>query len=128
MPRGNDVRAKTIHNSPGLLVTGASAGHLLAAMKVFAGRRPDLDDIKHLAGILGIRRTSERLDVIVSDPSSSDEEHGAHERVLQRTTGDGVVCSIEQANEVINRYEREAAAPPAAADTPDGEPAPQART
>ena len=268
VPRGDDVRAKTIHNSPGLLVTGASAEHLLA-MKVFAGRRPDLDDIKHLAGILGITRTSDairiceqaypgwlvmertrrnvgdaiadgreergepvpelmlektttlraegaasrsyevtaaqradgsetlhvtvrdpevpdhdeqrpvrrvygapgpirtleganaavnayerqartrdgmapmetpvelkpievlraegergrryraewirsgapadRLDVSVIDPSSADEEHGAEERVLQRTTGDGVVRSIEQANEVINRYEQEAA-------------------
>lgn len=29
--------------------------------------------------------------------------------VLQRTTGDGVVRSIEQANEVVNRYEEEAA-------------------
>lgn len=268
VPRGDDVRAKTIHNSPGLLVTGASAEHLLA-MKVFAGRRPDLEDIKHLAGILGIRRTSDairiceraypgwlvvertrrnvgdaiadareergepvpeltlernatlraagagsrsyevmteeradgsetlhvtvrdpaapdhdeqrpvrrvygapgpirtleganaavnayerqartrdgmapmetpveldpievlraegergrryraewirsgpaadRLDVSVSDPSSADEEQGARERVLQRTSGDGVVRSIEEANAVINRYEREAA-------------------
>ena len=267
VPRGDDARAKTIHNSPGLLVTGASAEHLLA-MKVFAGRRPDLDDIKHLAGILGITRTSDairiceqsypgwlvrgrtrrnvgdaiadareqrgepvpeltlernttlraegagsrsyevmaeeradgsetlhvtvrdpeapdhdeqrparrvygapgpirtlaganaavnayerqartrdgmapmetpvelepievlraegergrryraewvrsvaagdRLDVSVTDPSSADEEQGANERVLQRTTGDGVVRSIEQANEVINRYEQEA--------------------
>ena len=60
VPRGDDVRAKTIHNSPGLLVTGASAEHLLA-MKVFAGRRPDLEDIKHLTGILGITRTSDAI-------------------------------------------------------------------
>ena len=52
---------------------------------------------------------ADRLDVSVTDPSSADEEQGAHERVLQRTTGDGVVHSIEQANEVINRYEQEAA-------------------
>ena len=268
VPRGDDVRAKTIHNSPGLLVTGASAEHLLA-MKVFAGRRPDLEDVKHLAGILRITRTgdairiceraypgwlvmertrrnvgdaiadareergepvpeltfeknrtlraegarsrsyevmaetradgsetlhvtvrdpeapdhdehrpirtvygapgpirtleganaavnayerqartrdgmppmeapvelkpvevlraegergrryraewirrgvvADRLDVSVTDPSGADEERGAHERGLQRTTGDGVVRSIEQANEVINRYEQEAA-------------------
>ncbi len=268
VPRGDDVRAKTIHNSPGLLVTGASAEHLLA-MKVFAGRRPDLEDIKHLAGILGITRTSDairiceraypgwlvlertrrnvgdaiadaraergepapeltlernttlraegagsrsyevmaeeradgsetlhvavrdpeapdhdeqrpvrrvygapgpirtieganaavnayerqartrdgmppmetpvelksievlraegergrryraewirsvstgdRLDVSVTDPSSADEVQGADERVLQRTGGDGVVRSIEHANEVVNRYEQEAA-------------------
>ena len=268
VPRGDDVRAKTIHNSPGLLVTGASAEHLLA-MKVFAGRRPDLDDIKHLAGVLGVTRTSDairiceraypgwlvmertrrnvgdaiaegraergepvpelalernttlraegagsrkyevlaeqrandsetlhvtvrdpeapdhdeqrpvrrvygapgpirtledakgavnayerqartrdgiapmeapielepvevlraegergrryraewirsgaaadRLDVSVTDPASADEEPGAEERALQRTAGDGVVRSIEQATEVINRYEQEAA-------------------
>ena len=60
VPRGGDVRAKTVHNSPGLLVTGASAEHLLA-MKVFAGRQPDLEDIKHLAGILGITRTSDAI-------------------------------------------------------------------
>ena len=53
---------------------------------------------------------ADRLDVSVADPSSADEEPGAHERVLQRATGDGVVRSIEQANEVINRYEQEAAA------------------
>ena len=196
VPRGDDVRAKTIHNSPGLLVTGASAEHLLA-MKVFAARRADLEDIKHLAGILGITRETLRvtvrdpeapdhdeqrpvrrvddapgpirtldgataavnayerrartrdgmapmetpvelkpvevlraegergrryraewirsgaaadlLDLSVTDPSSANEEQSAYARVLQRTTGDGLVRSIEQANEVINRYEQDAA-------------------
>ena len=268
VPRGDDVRAKTVYNSPGLVVTGASAEHLLA-MKVFAARDIDLQDVKHLAGVLGITKASDairiceqaypgwhvmektrrqvehaiadareergepvpeltfeknttlrangarsrsyevmaekraddsetlhvtvrdpeapdhdeqrpvrtvygapgpirtleganaavnayerqartrdgmppmetpvelkpvevlraegergrryraewirrgaaadRLDVSVTDPSSADEEQSAHERVLQRTTGDGVVRSIEQANEVINRYEQEAA-------------------
>lgn len=28
-------------------------------MQVFAGRQPDLKDVKHLAGILGITRTSD---------------------------------------------------------------------
>ena len=60
VPRGDDIRAKTIHNSPGRVVTGASAEHRLA-MKVFAGRRPNLNDIKHLAGILGITRTSDAI-------------------------------------------------------------------
>ena len=49
VPRGDDVRAKTIYNSPGLVVTGASAENLLA-MKVFPAQEPDLQDIKHLAG------------------------------------------------------------------------------
>ena len=268
MPRGDDVRARTVYNSPGLVVTGASAEHLLA-MKVFAARDIDLQDVKHLAGVLGITKASDairiceqgypgwhvmektrrqvehaiadareergepvpeltfeksttlraegarsrsyevmaekqaddsetlhvtvrdpeapdhdeqqpartvygapgpvrtleganaavnayerqarardgmppmetsvelkpievlraegergrryraewirrgvvadRLDVSVTDPSSTHEERGTHEQVLQRTTGDGVVRSIEQANEVINRYEQEAA-------------------
>ena len=53
---------------------------------------------------------ADRLDVRVTDLSSTDERQGTHERVLRRTTGDGVVRSIDQANEVINRYEQEAAA------------------
>ena len=47
------MRAKTVYDSTGIVVTGASAGYLLA-MKVFAAREPDLQDIKHLAGVLGI--------------------------------------------------------------------------
>ena len=268
VPRGDDVRARTVYNSPGLVVTGASAEHLLA-MKVFAARDIDLQDVKHLAGVLGITKASDairiceqaypgwhvmektrrqvehaiadareergepvpeltfeksttlraegarsrsyevmaekqaddsetlhvtvrdpeapdhdeqrpvrtvygapgpvrtleganaavnayerqarardgmppmetsvelkpievlraegergrryraewirrgvvadQLDVSVTDPSSAHEERGTHEQVLQRTTGDGVVRSIEQADEVINRYEQEAA-------------------
>ena len=73
-----------------------------------------------------IRRgvVADRLDVSVTDPSSAREERGTHEQVLQRTTGDGVVRSIEQANEVINRYEQEAAGQ----DRPGGEGRKPART
>ena len=53
VPRGDEVRAKTVYDSTGIVVTGASAEYLLA-MKVFAAREPDLQDIKHLAGVLGI--------------------------------------------------------------------------
>ena len=60
VPRGDDVRAKTVYNSPGLVVTGASAEYLLA-MKVFAAREPDLQDIKHLAGVLGIGKASDAI-------------------------------------------------------------------
>ena len=49
------------------------------------------------------------LDVTVTDPSRPGEDHGARERVLLRTTGDGVVRSLEEANEVVNRYEQGAA-------------------
>ena len=60
VPRGDDVRAKTVYNSPGLVVTGASAEHLLA-MKVFAARDIDLQDVKHLAGVLGITKASDAI-------------------------------------------------------------------
>lgn len=53
-----DTAAKTIWNTPGLVVTGASAEHLLA-MKMLAGRPADLDDIQHLGGVLGIRKVSQ---------------------------------------------------------------------
>ena len=45
MQRGDDVHAKTVYNNPGLVVTGASAEHLLA-MKVLAARDIDLQDVK----------------------------------------------------------------------------------
>ena len=51
---------------------------------------------------------ADRLDVTVTDPSRPGKDHGARERVL-RTTGDGVVRSLEAANEVVNRYELAAA-------------------
>ena len=60
VPRGDDVRAKTVYNSPGLVVTGASAEHLLA-MKVFAARDVDLQDVKHLAGVLGITKAGHAI-------------------------------------------------------------------
>ncbi len=53
-----DTAAQTIWNTPGLVVTGASAEHLLA-MKMLAGRPADLEDIKHLSGVLGIRKVSQ---------------------------------------------------------------------
>ena len=57
VPRGDDVRAKSVYDSPGIVVTGALAEYLLA-MKVFVAREPDLQDIKHLAGMLGIDPTA----------------------------------------------------------------------
>ena len=60
VPRGDEVRAKTVYDSPGIVVTGASAEYLLA-MKVFAAREPDLQDIKHLAGMLGIDEASDAI-------------------------------------------------------------------
>ena len=60
VPRGDEVRAKTVYDSPGIVVTGASPEYLLA-MKVFAAREPDLQDIKHLAGMLGIDEASDAI-------------------------------------------------------------------
>ena len=45
VPRGDEVRAKTVYDSRGIVVTAAAAEYLLA-MKVFAAREPDLQDIK----------------------------------------------------------------------------------
>lgn len=45
----------------------------------------------------------------VTDPSIRDEEHKDRERVLLRASGDGLVRTVDEANEVINRYERAAA-------------------
>ena len=44
-----------------------------------------------------------------TDAASGDEEQGTQERAQQRRTGDGVVRSIEQATDVIDRYEQKAA-------------------
>lgn len=47
MPLGEDSRAQVLFDSPHLVVTGASAEHMLA-MKMQAGREADLDDIDTL--------------------------------------------------------------------------------
>ena len=39
---------------------------------------------------------ADRLDVTVTDPSTPGEDHGARERVLLRTTGDGVVRGLQE--------------------------------
>ena len=44
IPHKEDSQAATVFNRPGLVVTGASAKHLLA-MKIDAGRPEDIDDI-----------------------------------------------------------------------------------
>ena len=53
LPETADERAATMFNSSGLVVTGASAEHLLA-MKMLAGRDVDMDDIAHLGSGLRI--------------------------------------------------------------------------
>ena len=53
IPSGADRRAPTLYSTPNLVITGASAEHLLA-MKLEAGRRTDVDDIRLLLDRLGI--------------------------------------------------------------------------
>lgn len=53
VPPEPDVCARTVFDSPHLVVTGASARHLLA-MKVHAARERDLEDIATLVRELGI--------------------------------------------------------------------------
>ena len=50
MPPARDDRARTVFNTPGLVVTGASAEHMLA-MKIDAARNSDEDDIGVLVEI-----------------------------------------------------------------------------
>jgi predicted nucleotidyltransferase len=57
-----DPRAPLVFDHPGLRVHAASADHLLA-MKVLAARRRDQDDIKLLAGHLGLSTMEEVLEV-----------------------------------------------------------------
>ena len=53
MPPARDDRARTVFDTPGLVVTGASAEHMLA-MKIDAARNSDEDDIGVLVDQLGI--------------------------------------------------------------------------
>ena len=68
VPRGDDVRAKSVYDSPGIVVTGALAEYLLA-MKVFVAREPDLQDIKHLAGMLRIDEASDAIRICGAYPA-----------------------------------------------------------
>ena len=58
MPREPDARAPTLYNSPYLVVTGASAEHMLA-MKLESGRNTDRQDIETLLDHLELRRPDE---------------------------------------------------------------------
>ena len=60
MPRETDARAPTVYNSPYLVVTGASAEHMLA-MKLESNRNTDRQDIESLLDHLGIRRPNEAI-------------------------------------------------------------------
>ena len=61
MLRGSDTRARTVFGDGNLVVTAASAEHLLA-MKVRAGRIKDYDDIAFLINCLRLRSAKEVFD------------------------------------------------------------------
>ncbi len=60
MPRARDERARTLYDSPYLVVTGASAEHMLA-MKLEAGRDTDQEDVAKLVETLGITTPGQGL-------------------------------------------------------------------
>ena len=62
MPHKDDSQATTVFNSPALVVTGASAKHLLA-MKIDAGRPEDIEDIQWLLDELQIENLEEAIEV-----------------------------------------------------------------
>ena len=62
MPHASDVRARTVFNTPHLVVTGASAEHLLA-MKLDAARDTDEADVRILIRELKIERRDQALEI-----------------------------------------------------------------
>ncbi len=62
LPQEPDRHAETVFQSPSLVVTGASARHLLA-MKVRAWRERDMEDIAWLVKRLGIQTFEEIRDI-----------------------------------------------------------------
>lgn len=62
MPSGEDAAAPVLFSSPHLVVTGASAAHMLA-MKLQAGREADLDDIDALLEHLKISSSEDALEI-----------------------------------------------------------------
>ena len=62
MPKRTDYRARTVYGDANLVVTAASAEHLLA-MKVRAARDSDLKDIAFLVQHLGLHSAREVMEV-----------------------------------------------------------------
>ena len=62
MPHEKDIRARTVFNTPNLVVTGASAEHMLA-MKLDAARDDDEEDVEALIADLGIRTAAQALEI-----------------------------------------------------------------
>ncbi len=62
IPRARDFKARTVYGGANLMVTAASAEHLLA-MKVRAARGKDLDDIRRLVRHLDLGSVKDVFDI-----------------------------------------------------------------
>ena len=81
LPAAPDRRAPVVFDSPHLVVTGASAAHLLA-MKLEAARPADLADVRTLLGILEIR-DAEQARAVHRDLFPDSRQGEQARRVLQ---------------------------------------------
>ena len=76
MPEGEDTAAQTLFDSPYLVVTGASAEFLLA-MKLYAARGADWEDIDTLCKSLDIRTPEQAVGIYESVfPGQTVNVHG----------------------------------------------------
>ena len=76
MPEGDDAAAQTMFDSPHLVVTGASAEFLLA-MKLYAARGADWEDIDTLCKKLGIATPEQAVDLFgIVFPGRTVNIHG----------------------------------------------------
>ena len=85
MPEGDDTAAQTVFDSPHLVVTGASAEFLLA-MKLYAARGADWEDIDTLCRKLDIGTPAQAVDIYESVfPGRTVNIHGL--RILRTLLG-----------------------------------------
>ena len=85
MPTNRDERAKTVFASAHLVVTGASAEHLLA-MKLRSARQADLADISTLVEVLQLSTAEEALqvhDAVFPSQPIGEEQRRAIESLLR---------------------------------------------
>ena len=85
MPEGDDTAAQTLFDSPHLVVTGASAEFLLA-MKLYAARGADWEDMDTLCKKLDIRTPDQAVEIYESVfPGRTVNIHGL--RILRTLLG-----------------------------------------
>ena len=92
MPREADARAPTLYNSPYLVVTGASAEHMLA-MKLESGRNTDRQDVETLLDHLAIRCPDEAIRIherLFPDSTRKEDVHRLLSEILGTPSRRGV--------------------------------------